>query len=480
MNKYPWIKILHGGILHWAVDEGDMDMAKALIEGGISVNARDEYGDRPLHHSVRRKYKEMTIMLINMGAKIDAEGRYGRTPLRILVYGSNLQMVKLLLENGANPNYDSHGEGSPYCETAVREHNESAFIMLQYGARIECDTVLQESAFRPYYIYCFHNKNVEDIKSILDVNPDMATIKNPYKETPLHALAMAPLEKADNFEMAKLLISYGAEVNSTEQCHQSPLAFSLLRGNGKLSEYFLENGANISLADRDGKVIIKQKLSAANIDTSSYQEPSSNKDIEKPLADREQALINLLEFPGSTVAIDALNSYPDLVNFRGDYNLGGFIMKSATPLHYISYLGDIEGILLLYHRGADLKALCSVGTPLHVAAIQGRYKAVDLLISLGASFMRENDDGFTPRELAMLRYAWLSRNSHTFERYNLKSMAASCEPLKAPPPFQLYEEAHDVLEVINYFFDIEDPTVRWSQDLNFDIQIIPFWLRSEF
>lgn len=71
-----------------------------------------------------------------------------------------------------------------------------------------------------------------------------------------------------------------------------------------------------------------------------------------------------------------------------------------TPLHIVSYWGDVEAIQILFDAGANLNEKGESGyTPLHCAAEQNRPDAIVKLIELG-SVNLVDDNGDTPLSLA--------------------------------------------------------------------------------
>ncbi|WP_018607825.1 ankyrin repeat domain-containing protein [Uliginosibacterium gangwonense] len=71
-----------------------------------------------------------------------------------------------------------------------------------------------------------------------------------------------------------------------------------------------------------------------------------------------------------------------------------------SPLHIVSVWGDCEAIKILLDAGADINAQGESGfTPLHYAAEQNHPAAVELLLTMGAKPLR-NDDNDTPLALA--------------------------------------------------------------------------------
>src|SRR6266581_2806265 len=80
------------------------EMIKRLIERGVSVNARDCYGNAPLHYAARLKKPELIEMLLDAGAEIDPVNKDGLTPLRLMLLSKpiNLKAIEVFLSRGAN------------------------------------------------------------------------------------------------------------------------------------------------------------------------------------------------------------------------------------------------------------------------------------------------------------------------------------------------------------------------------------------
>jgi ankyrin repeat protein len=84
--------------LHWAAENGLVDIAEGLLENGALVDAVDPFGRTPLHVSVR--HPAMVAFLIRSGADVNVADIFGRTPLHeALTYSES---VVLLIDSGAD------------------------------------------------------------------------------------------------------------------------------------------------------------------------------------------------------------------------------------------------------------------------------------------------------------------------------------------------------------------------------------------
>lgn len=80
------------------------EVIKTLIDRGVNINARDRYGNVPLHYAARLKKPELIKMLLDVGAEIDPVNKDALTPLRLMLTSNppNLEAIELFLSRGAN------------------------------------------------------------------------------------------------------------------------------------------------------------------------------------------------------------------------------------------------------------------------------------------------------------------------------------------------------------------------------------------
>lgn len=87
--------------LHWASLDGNVAVAKLLIDRGANVNARSASAYTPLHNAARGGHREIIKLLLSKGASIDARSRSGSTPLKVAISLGNREAADLLASCGA-------------------------------------------------------------------------------------------------------------------------------------------------------------------------------------------------------------------------------------------------------------------------------------------------------------------------------------------------------------------------------------------
>ena len=93
---------LDGWDFHRAAEENRVDIARALIDRGTDVDARNDNGDTPLHWATMNNSLDVARLLIEHGAEIDARSSTpGFTPLHIAASNNYINLARLLIEHGA-------------------------------------------------------------------------------------------------------------------------------------------------------------------------------------------------------------------------------------------------------------------------------------------------------------------------------------------------------------------------------------------
>lgn len=86
--------------LHWAAENGLIDIAALLIEQGADPNAPDHFGNTALHLALA--YPAVVELLLESGAEVNAKNALGNTPLHLAV--KDRRVVETLLDAGASVN----------------------------------------------------------------------------------------------------------------------------------------------------------------------------------------------------------------------------------------------------------------------------------------------------------------------------------------------------------------------------------------
>ena len=127
-------------VLNVAVDTGDLEIVKILLDHGADPNMGDGWHHSPLI-AAAEKGSEMMTLLIEKGAKVN-DGPGGSSALWDAAKSNRIGALKFLLDHGANPNTHSEGRDPETILHMLRMDLNS------HGRQAEAIRVLKEHGAR--------------------------------------------------------------------------------------------------------------------------------------------------------------------------------------------------------------------------------------------------------------------------------------------------------------------------------------------
>jgi ankyrin repeat protein/tRNA A-37 threonylcarbamoyl transferase component Bud32 len=232
----------HGTLLHQASKIESKKMIEFLLQSGGNIVAKDYQGNTPLHFAPS---PEIAALLI---ADVNARNSYGETPLHKAVENDKTEVVEFLLAKGANSNaQDNQGE------TPLHKADNTTIIELLL------DQNANSNAQDNWGNTPLHNADSLlklDRVALLIAKGANVNVRNNQGNTPLH-VAIANQTRDDfkennDLDMIKLLIANGAYVNMPNNQFYSPLHIAAWN-NLDAVKLLIEKGAEINLPNREGK-----------------------------------------------------------------------------------------------------------------------------------------------------------------------------------------------------------------------------------
>lgn len=115
---------------------GNADIAKYLIQNGLSVNHRNTYGVTALYFAVLDGKDDVVKVLLNAGADLNIIDNEGKAPIHLAVEKDNANILYDLLNKGANIEL-ADGNGNTPLMLAVKDYKlKAAQTLLEKGADV--------------------------------------------------------------------------------------------------------------------------------------------------------------------------------------------------------------------------------------------------------------------------------------------------------------------------------------------------------
>ena len=330
------------------------------IENGASVNRRAKYQGvsvPPLFVAVMEKnYDAIGVLLEHKAKNFPA--------FMAAMIMEDREMLKLLVEYyGANINCRDNHKRTPLLCAVSANKGEIVKWLVELGADVNMRVGLGYSALT-YAAFMFD----------MEEKPDLSIIKTLMAAGADYREAMLTAIKANDLNLAQLLIKHGADINQPCTMNQTPLSLAILNiqnAGGKalpMIEFFIKNGANVNeildLSNEEDSYKNLPPIFTTNLNVAiSMESPECLELLLKNGADP-----NFIDSKGRTPLM-----YAVLTGLKMVYKL---LLHGADP-----NLGDIEG-----------------RTPLTLAVIDSNVEdgVIETLLSYGADPNIRDNSGFTP------------------------------------------------------------------------------------
>lgn len=209
-----------------AAEEHYLSIFQLLIDAGANIKHLNKEGNTALHMILSTKIAEnselisMVNELIDLGADVNSISQYGNTPLLLAVKSGYLNITKALIAAEANPNAMGTRQRSLLVEAVSGGYLEILDIILPL---IDDINYMPISGWNALLI------NVDGSNS---------------------------LKEELRVDIVQRLLAHGANINSQTNSGKSVLNLAVTNDLKLLFELFIQSGANVNLADKQGRTAL--------------------------------------------------------------------------------------------------------------------------------------------------------------------------------------------------------------------------------
>ena len=401
--------------LHFAVNRGNLELTRILLDKGADIAARDTDGDSPLHWAAIYAGPDVVDLLISRGADVNAANTNGQTVLDYALRGrGGGAVIDRLLDAGVRVVMPPDGGGALLLDAASAGSGRLADSLMARGADRSYvngrgETLLHRAARGGL------DALVED-----ELNRGVAVDVRMFGgETPLAVAVSAGQRRA-----AEALIARGADVNAKDNFDGTLLHCAAESGDPELVAYFLDRGLEVdarnhwggtplvSVAQISGDKQAFDLLLASGANPTLRDNTGETAFTWAAIAGRIELARTCWgvlsqeqrrEFGPQALDRAAAQGRNETVAFLLDQgvDVNSRLWNGRTPLSTAASGGMKETAELLLARGARTDIADELGrTALHEAAVVGRVDIIEALLARGAALNALDNDGNSPLFLA--------------------------------------------------------------------------------
>ena len=389
--------------LHWAVYKDDLETAQLLLQAGANVNVTTRINAlTPLIMASKNGDAALIAALLKSGADSNTATTDGMTPLMAAAASGHVDAAALLLDQGANVNAKEASHGQTALMFAAAE-NRGAMISL-LAAR-GADPKVATSVVKLEAAKLDDNGNPIPVKK----GDETITGGNSFMGG-MTALLFAARD--GNLDAVHALLQAGADINQASAGeHSTPLVIAIANGHYEVGKFLLDHGANPNIANIDGLTPLYATINMQYAPVSwapnplTDQEKITHLDLMKALlehgADPNARLKKKLWFSPSSHDQQWINP------------------TGATAFWRAAQATDLAAMHLLVSKGADPKIATNGGTTALMIASglgwAGNFSqtnagswmdSVKYCVDLGLDVNAADAQGYTP----LMGAAWRGNN----------------------------------------------------------------------
>jgi ankyrin repeat protein len=177
-------------------------------------------------------------------------------PLNIAATFGPAKSVSILLESGANPNQPGRDGRYPLHNAVVMSHTDIVALLLKAGASVDAKDRMGRTPLN--HFAASGGSDIEIAKAL------MAAGANPDNEDMDHWTALNYVARyTGNAELAKVLITAGADINHPKDNGETPVGSATFHGHHDLARFLIAAGADVNKPLKDGTSPLAQTTDPA-------------------------------------------------------------------------------------------------------------------------------------------------------------------------------------------------------------------------
>jgi ankyrin repeat protein/L-ascorbate metabolism protein UlaG (beta-lactamase superfamily) len=232
--------------LHYAAEQGNVTIARILLDAGASVDGFDSDESTPLDVAALNRRPEVVDLLLARGADVNRRDKNGAYALSFAASGGDTLVIRRLLEAGSDLNFRDNAGGTLLHFAAPRDLRTLVRVVLDHGADPNVGTFEGETPLS----YAASRGRTEIVRALLEAGAD-PSLPDSSGTTPLMSASWG-----GQTEIFRLMLEAGADPNAANDWGLTALAIAARNGNAEVARLLLEKGADPNHTGREGETIL--------------------------------------------------------------------------------------------------------------------------------------------------------------------------------------------------------------------------------
>lgn len=408
--------------LHTAILSKQFKIVDRLLECGADVTRKDDAGDTALHTAIRVGSERLVLTLLQQGrADANAPGRNSCTPLHLAAEMDNEKICQILIDNSGDTKSLDDDRMTPLAHAMERGAGKSAEFLLnharqrgtvddflyevdidgssllhlavnsgvlavvkhciEYGVRIRQPRKLnRETAF---HIAC-EMGSIPIVEYLVSTDPALCriTLVDSRGRTPLHMAA-----RRNHAHIVNFLLEKEAMVDPKSDERRTPLFMAAENGAFDAVTLLMERGADVTIRDTELRSVLHVAVGHPRVIENLLQSPA----VMSLITEKDVSGYSAVHYAAMKGNIATLELF--VAKNKAAASVTSDSLE--TPIHVAGRYGKTEAIEKLMDRqnARILNLQNSQGkTALHFACMEGHDLSAEVLLRLGATIEKDQQD----------------------------------------------------------------------------------------
>jgi ankyrin repeat protein len=378
--------------LRLAVDTGNVELVKALMDKGGSLETKDKLGRTPVFSAVARGNEAVLNQLIEAKADLNVQDNDGKTPLMVAAAFGNVKLAQSLIQAGAVVDLqDKEGNSAIHYSSGFADPAKEMVTLIKGYGDIQASKGTGAVLVKDNLGTASTGLSPEKIKisgggsplpgsdkQVISGGGIPATAENGL----IHVKGAPPLAEVTPtgyHQISDLLVKAGANVDAINFKAETPLHRAVQSGYGSVIRGLLENNADPTIEDANGRTPDQYGSGNAEIKKLLTEAQEKLKKKAAAISRNSSGLSSFLVSCAEGKVEDAKRALTD----GADINSKDF--RGRTGLMLAACNGHGELITFLGRQGANIDMKDAMGTnALSLAILSKQINSVEALIGIGA------------------------------------------------------------------------------------------------